>query len=123
MFAAGSAVAVVAGCSVGSLAVDDGTAVSTTQSSSVVVTSLPVSTHSVGIELRFGDEVATATLVGSPAARQFAALLPLELDLRDPMGQAKSGRLPGPLDVTGVEPVVDPAVGHIYYWAPSVLEG
>ena len=71
------------------------------------------------IVLRFGDESATATLADTPAAREFAAMLPLQLDLRDPMGQAKSGPLPRPLDVTGVEPVFDPAVGQIYYSAPS----
>ena len=118
--AAGSVVAVLVGCSVGSLAVGDDTSVSsTTQPSSRFATPPPDSTDSVRIELHFGDELATATLAGTPAAREFAAMLPLQLDLRDPMGQAKSGRLPRPLDVTGVEAVFDPAVGHIYYWAPS----
>jgi hypothetical protein len=46
-------------------------------------------------------------------------MLPLQMILRDPMGQAKSGRLPRPLDVTGVEPVFNPALGQIYYWGPS----
>ena len=62
---------------------------------------------------------ATATLDDTPAARKFAAMLPLQLELHDPMGQAKSGPLPRPLDATGVEPVFDPAVGEIYYSAPS----
>ena len=79
----------------------------------------PNSADSVRIELHFGDELATATLAGTPAAREFAAMLPLQLNLRDPMGQAKSGRLPRPLDVTGVEPVFNPALGQIYYWGPS----
>jgi hypothetical protein len=36
-------------------------------------------------------------------------VLPLQLKLRDPMGQAKSGRrLPRPIDATGGEPVFDP---------------
>jgi hypothetical protein len=118
MLAAGSVIAVLAGCSVGSVAVGDDTAVSATQRSSRDVAPA-VSTDSVRIELRFGDELATATLAGSPAAREFAAMLPLQVNLRDPMGQAKSGRLPRPLDVTGVEPLFNPAVGQIYYWAPS----
>lgn len=67
------------------------------------------------IVLRFGDEFATATLSDTPAAREFAAMLPLQLKLRDPMGQAKSGRLPRPIDAAGGEPVFDPAVGEIYY--------
>ena len=67
--------------------------------------------------LRFGDEATTATLSGSPAARQFAAMLPLELKLKDPMGQAKSGQLPRPIDASGVAPIFDPAVGEIHYSA------
>ena len=69
--------------------------------------------------LRFGNETAAATLADTPAAREFAAMLPLELDLRDPMGQAKSGPLPRPLDIHGADPVFDPAAGQIYYSAPS----
>ena len=69
--------------------------------------------------LRFGDEFATATLSDTPAAREFAAMLPLQLELRDPMGQAKSGPLPRPIDAAGGEPVFDPAVGEVYYSANS----
>jgi hypothetical protein len=69
--------------------------------------------------LRFGNETAAGTLADTPAAREFAAMLPLDLDLRDPMGQAKSGPLPRPLDVSDTEPVFDPAVNQIYYSAPS----
>ena len=69
------------------------------------------------VVLRFGDEVATATLSDSPAAREFAAMLPLQLKLKDPMGQAKSGQLPRPIDASGVAPIFDPAVGEIYYSA------
>ncbi|MGH3307822.1 MAG: cyclophilin-like fold protein, partial [Nocardioides sp.] len=71
------------------------------------------------IVLRFGDEFATATLSDTPAAREFAAMLPLQLRLRDPMGQAKSGPLPRPIDAAGGEPVVDPAVGGIYYYSAN----
>ena len=46
-------------------------------------------------------------------------MLPLPLNLHDPMGQAKSGQLPSPIDVTGAEPVFPPRVGELYYWAPS----
>ena len=46
--------------------------------------------------LRLSDGTATATLADTAAAREFAALLPVQLTLRDPMGQAKSGRLPAP---------------------------
>jgi hypothetical protein len=73
----------------------------------------------VRIVLQFGDEFATATLSDTPAAGEFAAMLPLQLKLRDPMGQAKSGPLPRPIDAAGGEPVFDPAVGGIYYSPPS----
>ena len=46
-------------------------------------------------------------------------MLPLQLELHDPMGQAKSGPLPRSLDANGVEQVFEPAVGEIYYSAPS----
>jgi hypothetical protein len=84
-----------------------------------VLTSPRAPAGSVRVVLRLGNGLATATLDDTPAAREFAAMLPLQLKLRDPMGQAKSGPLPRPLDATGVEPVFDPAVGEIYYSAPS----
>ena len=69
--------------------------------------------------LRVPNALATATLDDTPAARAFAVMLPLPLNLHDPMGQAKSGQLPSPIDVTGAEPVFRPRVGELYYWAPS----
>ena len=52
--------------------------------------------------------MATATLADTAAAREFAALLPIQLTLRDPVGQAKSGRLPASLTVTDADRVLDP---------------
>jgi hypothetical protein len=46
-------------------------------------------------------------------------MLPLQLKLDDPMGQAKSGPLPRPIAAAGGAPVFDPAAGEIYYSAPS----
>jgi hypothetical protein len=62
-----------------------------------------------------------ANVVGAPAAaeREFAAMLPLQLELHDLMGQAKSGPLPRPIVAAGGEPVFDPAVGEIYYSVKS----
>ena len=71
------------------------------------------------ILLRVTDGPATVTLDDTPAARAFAAMLPLAVSLKDPMGQAKSGQLPSPIDVTGAMRVFDPRVGELYYWAPS----
>ena len=73
----------------------------------------------VRVVLRFRDDMAIATLTDTPAARSFAAMLPLDLDLRDPMGQAKSGSLPRPVDFAGAEAVLDPRPGDLYYRPPS----
>ena len=71
------------------------------------------------IQLRVGDKVATATLENTPAAEEFAAMLPMRLSLHDPMGQAKSGRLPYRIQRLGADPVLDPELATIYYWPPS----
>ena len=71
------------------------------------------------VVLRVGDGLATATLASTPAAREFVAMLPLSLTLHDPMGQAKSGRLPYRLDVYGADRVNDPEEAGIYYWPPT----
>jgi hypothetical protein len=111
-----SLVAVLAGCSTESPTAGINT---TAPSPRTVVSPPPASTGSARIVLRFGNEFATATLSDTPAAREFAAMLPLQLKLHDPMGQAKSAPLPEPIDASGGEPVFDPAVGEIYYSAPS----
>jgi hypothetical protein len=59
--------------------------------------------------------IATATLADIPAAHQFAAMLPVELEMRDPFGQAKSGALPRALDVGNAARVFDRATGGVYY--------
>jgi hypothetical protein len=74
---------------------------------------------SVRIELVIGDEIATATLDDTPEARDFAAMLPISVDMEDRFGQAKTGLLPRPL------PLDDPsrsgryAAGNVSYWSPS----
>ena len=116
VFAIASLVTVLAGCSTDSPTVG----INTTAPSPTTVVSPPsASTGSLRVVLRFGDEFATATLSDTPLAREFAAMLPLRLKLHDPMGQAKSGPLPRPIDAASGEPVFDPVVGEIYYSAPS----
>ena len=68
--------------------------------------------------LRLPDDTATVALHNTAAAHEFAAQLPVELTLRDPMGQAKSGRLPVPL-VGDADRVMKPEVAGLYYWPPS----
>lgn len=54
-------------------------------------TSVAAPRESVRIVLTFDEEIVPATLVDTTPARQLAAMLSLDLELRDPMGQAKSG--------------------------------
>lgn len=97
----------MAGCSVGPSA--------STAAQDPASSTAGAATAGERIVLRFDDEVVPATLADTMMARQFAAQLPLNLDLRDPMGQAKSGRLPGPIDHGSADKVIDPDVGGIYY--------
>jgi hypothetical protein len=73
------------------------------------------------IVLRFDRAAVPATLSDTAASRELASLLPLTLDLRDPMGQAKSGRLPVPLNASDVAVVTDPEAGCLYYVPDSQL--
>jgi hypothetical protein len=73
----------------------------------------------VPVELRFGDQVATATLSDTPEARRLAVMLPATVELKDVWAQAKSGRLPRPLTIEGSKPVHDPVAGGIYFWPQS----
>jgi hypothetical protein len=116
--AAASLAAVLGGCSVDgpSNAVPTAaTAAATSGSPSITA----AAAAGVRVVLRFGDHLATATLADTPAARQFAAMLPLTVELTDQMGQAKLGRLARPLDLTGADRVFGTTVGEITYWSPS----
>ena len=101
----------MAGCAIGSATASPGadSSVSTGAATGVAAPS------GQRIVLRFDQEVVAATLADTTAGREFADLLPLTLDLRDPMGQAKSGRLPAPIDTAGAKTVIDPNTGGIYY--------
>jgi hypothetical protein len=71
------------------------------------------------IVLRLSEGTATATLTDTAAAQQLAALLPVQLTLCDPMGQAKSGHLPTALAVADADRTTHPEVAGLYYWPPS----
>jgi hypothetical protein len=109
----------LAGCSISGPGSGSAQTLPTASTAPTVLTSPRAPTGSVRVVLRLSNGLATATLDDTPPAREFAAMLPLQLKLHDPMGQAKSGPLPRPLDAAGVERVLDPAVGEIYYSAPS----
>jgi hypothetical protein len=74
---------------------------------------------SVRIELVASDEIAIATLDDTPEARAFAAMLPITVDMEDPFGQAKTGRLPRALPLDAPERSRSYAAGDLAYWSPS----
>jgi hypothetical protein len=64
------------------------------------------------------DQTFTAVLEDSDAARDFAALLPIELPLKDYNRTEKIADLPKRLSTKGAPEGIDPAVGDITYYAP-----
>jgi hypothetical protein len=60
----------------------------------------------------------TATLDDSPAARDFASLLPLMLTLEDYNSTEKISNLPRKLSIQGAPAGIDPSPGDITYYAP-----
>jgi hypothetical protein len=110
--------AMVAGSSVGEVGSTRWTAPAPT-APTTVATASDAPAGAGRVVLRVRDGLATATLDDTPAARGFAAMLPLRLTLHDPMGQAKSGRLPHRIDVSSADRVLDPDTAAIYYWPPS----
>jgi hypothetical protein len=76
-------------------------------------------TGPVRIRLLVGEDVATATLEDSAAARAFAAMLPVTIEMRDLLGREKPGRLPRQLDVAGARREFDYQVGELAYWPPG----
>ena len=109
----------LAGCSISAPESGSAPTLPAASTAPTVLTSPRASTGSLRVVLRLSNGLATATLDDTPAARGFAAMLPLQLELHDPMGQAKSGPLPRRIDSASGAPVFDPAVGEIYYSAPS----
>ena len=98
---------------------DPSPVVSSTTTTGMHGPAAPMPANAMGrerVELVVDGHIATATLADTPAAHQFAATLPVELELRDSFGQAKSGALPYALDVGDASRVFDPADGGVYYW-------
>jgi hypothetical protein len=65
-----------------------------------------------------GTVTATATLDNNESARQFAALLPLDLALKDYAATEKVADLPGRLSTQGAPDGYKPSAGDIAYYAP-----
>jgi hypothetical protein len=73
----------------------------------------------VRIRLIIGDRAATATLENTAPARDFAAMLPVTISMRDLLGREKPGRLPRQLDIADAPREYRYEVGEIAYWAPG----
>lgn len=109
---AAAAMLATAGCASGTAA---GDSVPRASSSWVTVAGGP----GLPVVLRLGDHTVAAMLADTPAAREFAAMLPVTLVLHDAWGQATVGRLPHPLDTDGAARVFKPTPGGIYYWSDT----
>lgn len=70
------------------------------------------------IKVIAGSETLTATLDDTQAARDFAALLPLQLTLTDYHGIEKVADLPRKLDISGAPASYTPKTGDITHYAP-----
>ena len=65
-----------------------------------------------------GTVIATATLDNNDSARDFAAMLPLNLTLKDYAATEKIADLPRKLSIKGASESYKPAAGDISYFAP-----
>ncbi|MEU7474163.1 cyclophilin-like fold protein [Streptomyces sp. NPDC044984] len=93
---------------------------STGQRESAAPTSPSASGRSTSMNIRvtLDGRPVDAVLNDSPAARDFAALLPLTLDLKDFHGTERVTDLPRKLDTAGAPEPVAATVGDIAYYAP-----
>jgi len=66
----------------------------------------------------FGEEKFTATLLDSPSARDFASMLPLDLNIEDYSTNEKITHLPRKLTQEGSGPFSNEAPGDLCYYAP-----
>ena len=70
------------------------------------------------IRIHMGGQSVTATLNGSEAARDLAAMLPLSIRMGDHLRREKTGPLPGPLsERTRGSPTYE--TGDLGYWRPG----
>lgn len=70
------------------------------------------------IRITIGGKSITATLADNQASRDFAAMLPLRLTLKDYADNEKISDLPKKLSTKGAPPGYDPSAGDITYYAP-----
>lgn len=72
----------------------------------------------IKIEVTVGDAVLSASLDDTPAGRDFAALMPMDLNLSDYHGIEKVADLPRRLDTTGAPARYAAKPGDITLYAP-----
>ena len=70
------------------------------------------------IEVKVDGTVLRATLDDTPAGRDFARMLPLDLTLNDYHGVEKVADLPRKLDTSGAPVAYEPVAGDITVYAP-----
>jgi hypothetical protein len=75
-------------------------------------------TSNMKIHLKLQGKTLTATLYDTPAAQDFASMLPLTLTLKDYPQTEKISDLPRKLTTKGSPAGADPSVGDIAYYAP-----
>lgn len=74
--------------------------------------------NTVKIRLTIDGKTVTASLHGTPAARDFLSLLPLNLTLEDYASTEKIAYLPRKLATKGAPAGFTPSAGDITYYAP-----
>lgn len=75
-------------------------------------------TDSMKLKITAGEKIITGILYDNSASRDFASLLPLELDLQDYNSTEKISDLPKKLSTKDAPAGFDPSVGDITYYAP-----
>ncbi|WP_341991940.1 cyclophilin-like fold protein [Azorhizobium sp. AG788] len=70
------------------------------------------------VQFSFAEHVFTATLSDNPTARDFAAMLPLELKISDYANNEKIAYLPRKLTQAGSGRFANEAPGDLAYYAP-----
>src|SRR5437868_6245818 len=72
----------------------------------------------MNIRIRFKDRQVRSALGDTPAAKDFASLLPIALVLRDYASTEKVADLPRRLSTQGEPAGLKPSVGDITYYSP-----
>ncbi len=74
--------------------------------------------NSMRVRFTFADQVFAASLDDNPSAREFAAMLPLDLTIEDYADNEKIAHLPRKLSQRDAGPIPGEAPGDLCYYAP-----